>query len=134
MTESRPNSRAVTVAIAVTAIAMIAIGALHFISPAPFERIVPPWLPAARLLVYLSGVAEIALGAGVLFPRTRRLAAFGLVALYIAVFPANVHMALHHVSLSASEPPPPAWALYARLPLQLLLIANALWIARRSQR
>lgn len=112
---------------------MIAVGALHFVSPTPFERIVPPWLPAARALVYLSGAAEIVLGIGVLVPRSRRWAALALIALYIAVFPANIHMAIHRVSLFADQPPPPTWALYARLPMQALLIANALWIARRSR-
>jgi uncharacterized membrane protein len=109
---------------------MIAVGVLHFVTPDPFARIVPPWLPAARALVYASGVAEIALGLGLLVPRTRRWSAWGLVALYLAVFPANVHMALHGISLFEGQPPPPAWALYARLPLQGVLIANALWLAR----
>ncbi|MFO0560585.1 MAG: DoxX-like family protein [Polyangiales bacterium] len=133
MTRHAPSSRAASIAIAATGVAMIAVGALHFVSPTPFERIVPPWLPAARALVYLSGAAEIVLGIGVLVPRSRRWAALALIALYIAVFPANIHMAIHRVSLFADQPPPPTWALYARLPMQALLIANALWIARRSR-
>ena len=83
------------------------------------------------MLVYLSGVAEVALGAGLLVAPLRRLAGWGLVALYIAVFPANVNMAVNHVSFVEGQAPPPAWALYARLPLQALLIANAVWLARR---
>jgi uncharacterized membrane protein len=132
-TRERP-SRALQFSIVATGLSMIAVGVLHFVSPAPFERIVPPWLPAAKLLVYLSGVAEIALGAAVLWAPIRRWAAFGLVALYIAVFPANIHMAINRVSLVEGAPPPPVWALYARLPMQALMIANALWIARRSKR
>ncbi len=133
MTLLAPPSRALRTSVVVTAVAMIAVGALHFASPTPFERIVPPWLPAARWLVWVSGAAEIALGAGLLAPRTRVASALGLVALYVAVFPANVHMALHRVSLFEGEPPPPTWALYARLPMQALLVANALWIARASR-
>jgi len=110
---------------------MTAIGVLHFVDPTPFERIVPPWLPWPKGLVYASGVAEVALGLALFSLRTRRMAAWGLVALYVAVFPANVHMALHRVSLVAGQPPPPDWALYARLPLQALLIANAVWLAQR---
>ena len=125
-----PASRAARASLYATAAAMIAVGALHFLAPEPFTRIVPPWLPAARALVYASGGAEVALGLGLLVPRSRRLSAFGLVALYVAVFPANVHMALRGVSLFEEQPPPPTWALYARLPLQALLIANALWLAR----
>lgn len=125
-------TRARTVSAFATGVAMIAIGVLHFANPTPFERIVPPWLPAAKALVYLSGVAEIALGAGLFSERTRRWAAWGLVALYVAVFPANVHMALHRVSLVEGQPPPPDWALYGRLPLQALLIANAVWLAQRQ--
>jgi uncharacterized membrane protein len=127
-------SRAKTVSLYATAAAMIAIGALHFIAPTPFERIVPPWLPWARGLVFASGVAEIALGAALLVPRARSLAAWGLVALYVAVFPANLHMAMNKVSFVEGQPPPPAAALYARLPLQLALIANAVWLARRNRR
>lgn len=134
MNDARAPSRAFRFAAYATGIAMIAVGVLHFVTPTPFERIVPPWLPAARALVFLSGAAEIALGAGVIVERTRRWAALGLVALYIAVFPANIYMAQHHVSLVAGEPPPPTWALYARLPLQALMIANALWLARRAKR
>jgi uncharacterized membrane protein len=130
MTLQPPSPRAARVSLYATAAAMITVGVLHFVTPEPFARIVPPWLPWARALVYASGVAEIALGAGLLFPRLRGLSALGLVALYVAVFPANVHMALHGVSLFEGQPPPPAWALYARLPLQGLLIANALWLAR----
>jgi uncharacterized membrane protein len=133
-TAPQAPSRAKTVSLYATAAAMIAIGALHFVAPTPFERIVPPWLPAARALVFASGVAEIALGAALLVARARSLAAWGLVALYVAVFPANVHMAVNHVSLVAGQPPPPAAALYARLPLQLALIANAVWLARRDRR
>jgi uncharacterized membrane protein len=112
----------------VLALAMIAVGVLHFLLPAPFVRMTPAWLPAPLLLVYVSGVFEILGGAGLLVPATRKAAAWGLIALYIAVFPANVNMAIHHISLT-DGPPPPAFALWLRLPFQALLIAWAYWLA-----
>jgi uncharacterized membrane protein len=105
------------------ALLFVSAGVLHFVRPAPFLRIVPPALPAPGLLVMLSGVAEVAGGLGLLLPATRRLASWGLLALLAAVFPANVYM----VGL-ASELHLPAWVLWARLPLQPLLMW-AVWRA-----
>jgi uncharacterized membrane protein len=121
---SPPRSRARTILRWVLAIAMIAVGVLHFVNPDPFVEIVPPWLPAALVLVYVSGVFEIAGGAGLLIERTRRFAAFGLIALYVAVFPANIQMAIQ------GDPEIPDWALYLRLPFQLVFIAWAYWVRR----
>jgi len=101
-------------------------GVLHFVRPAPFLRIVPPTLPAPGLLVLLSGVAEVAGGLGLLLPATRRAAGWGLLALLVAVFPANVYM----VGL-ASALHIPAWVLWARLPLQPLLMW-AVWRASQT--
>jgi uncharacterized membrane protein len=106
-------------------------GVSHFRTPETFERIVPPQLPAPRTLVYLSGVAEILLGAGVLFERTRRKSAFGLVALLVAVFPANVYMATSDDFELGAVPEEyrdlSDLALWARLPLQAVLVAWAWW-------
>ncbi len=115
----------------VLALFMVAIGISHFVDAAPFVKMVPAWLPAPRLLVALSGACEIAGGVGLLVPRTRRAAAWGLVLLYVAVFPANVEMALHDVQ-------PYAWhipraAQWARLPFQALFIAWAWWSAPRTR-
>lgn len=104
--------------------AMVAVGVLHFVNPAPFIRIVPPFLPAPALLVAVSGAAEILLGLGVMVEKTRRLAAYGLIALFIAVFPANIYMAVEQVQLSPGDALP-VWAMWARLPLQFLFIALA---------
>jgi uncharacterized membrane protein len=96
---------------------------MHFVIPRTYESIVPDYLPAARALVYVSGVAEIAGGAGVLHPRTRRLGSWWSIATLIAVFPANVHMALHperYRMIPGGRP-----ALIARLPFQALFIAWA---------
>lgn len=98
-------------------------GIMHFVSPRGFERIVPQWLPSPKALVAISGVFEILGGLGLLVPATRTFAAWGLVALFIAVFPANVNMALNKLPLGRTAMP--TWALWARLPLQGLLIAWA---------
>ena len=103
----------------------LAAGALHFLRPRMYEAIMPDALPAHRELVYASGLAELAGGAGVLHARTRRAAGWWLIATLVAVFPANVHMALHPERHRAI----PRWALWARLPLQGALIA---WVHRTA--
>jgi uncharacterized membrane protein len=107
----------------------VAAGVNHFVSTSFYVQIMPPWIPWHLALVYASGVAEIALGLGVLAERTRRVAAWGLVALLIAVFPANLHMALNDVHIDGA-PAAPAWALWLRLPLQVVLILWAWWHTR----
>lgn len=106
----------------------IAAGIMHFAKPRVYEAIMPDWLPAHRELVYASGVAEIAAGAAVLHPRTRRLGGRLGVATLVAVFPANLHMALHPERYP--QVPGGRAALLARLPLQALLIAWARAAAR----
>ena len=115
------------------ALFFVSAGITHFTSAAFFAEIVPPYLPAPWALVYISGVAEILLGLLLLVPATRRLAAWGLVALLFAVFPANIHMALHPVPLQNA----PVWMgqptplqLWLRLPLQFVLAAWAWWFTR----
>lgn len=107
-------------------------GVLHFVFPEPYLKIMPPYLPWHLALVYLSGVAEVGLGALLLWPATRRLAAIGVILLLIAIFPANLHMALHHVQLPGLPPASP-FALWMRLPLQLVLIAWAAWYIPRER-
>ncbi len=108
----------------------IGAGATHLLLPGPFLAIVPDYLPAHRALVRFSGIAELAGGFGVLLPATRRPAAWGLVALLVAVFPANLWMARH----AARFPSLPAWSLWMRLPLQIPLIAWAWLYTRPSDR
>ncbi len=110
------------------AVAMVLAGANHFRDPEVYVAMMPAWLPAHLELVYLSGALEIAGGLGLLLPSTRRLAGLGLVALFIAVFPANLNMALHDLPLGGRQVP--TWALWARLPLQLVFIGWALWVSR----
>ena len=108
----------------------IAAGANHFRSPGPYRRIVPPGFPNPALLVALSGVAEIAGGAGLLVPRLRRAARWGLIALLVAVFPANVYMAVRPERFADWHLP--RWTLWARLPLQVALAAWV-WFAARDR-
>ena len=115
-----------TIGLWALAVTMVAIGVLHFVRPKPFVRIVPKYLPAPLALVYISGFFEILGGLGLLFPSTRSLAAWGLIALCVAVFPANVYMLTDNVSLDPKKPIP-RWALWLRLPFQLVFIAWAYW-------
>ncbi|MEA2141985.1 MAG: hypothetical protein QOI64_415 [Solirubrobacteraceae bacterium] len=98
-------------------------GLLHFLRPRWYMAIMPDYLPAHRELVYASGVAEMAGGLGTLHPRTRAPASWWSIATLVAVFPANVHMAVHHERYRRIPGGKPA--LYARLPVQALLIAWA---------
>ena len=100
-------------------------GIMHFVVPRTYEAIVPDYLPKHRELVVASGVAEIAGGLGVMHPRTRRAASWWSIATLVAVFPANLHMALHPERYKKI---PPA-ALYARLPVQILFIY---WVWRAT--
>lgn len=98
-------------------------GTLHFARPRWYEAIMPPYLPRHRELVYASGAAEIAGGLGVMVPRTRRWAGGWLVATLVAVFPANVHMALHPEQFPKA--PGGRAGLLLRLPFQAVFIAWA---------
>lgn len=115
----------------VLALSIITVGMLHFAKPAPFVKIVPPQLPYPLELVYISGFFEILGGIGLLVPLVSVAAAWGLIALFVAVFPANINMAVNHIDL---EGVPPSQALYwARLPLQAVLIAWAWWYTRDAK-
>ena len=96
----------------------IAAGALHFLRPETYLKMMPDYLPFPSSLVFLSGVCEVLLGLCLLMKRFSRATAWGLIALLFAVFPANVHLAMHPEIF----PSLPAWAFWARLPLQLVLI------------
>ena len=104
-------------------------GMMHFANTEFFVRIVPGYLPAPLALVYISGLIEITLGLLVLVPATRQRAAWGVIALLIAVFPANINMAVHSIPMQPGAPPNPL-ALWLRLPVQGVLIAWAWWYTR----
>ena len=109
-------------------------GILHFLVPGVYVQIVPPVFPAPLALVYLSGLAEIAVGIGFLIPRTRRYAAWATIALLVAVFPANVYMATSGVVVEGipGGGDPSALVRWGRLPLQAVLVLWAFWYTRPS--
>jgi uncharacterized membrane protein len=104
---------------------------MHFVIPRAYEAIVPPWVPDRREAVRVSGAAEI-LGAVAVVPRrSRGLARWWLLGLLLAVFPANVHMAVNPQQVPGLDLERiPRWALWARLPLQPLMM---LWVWRATR-
>ena len=107
---------------------MIGAGIMHFVNPGIFMKIVPPYLPLHKVLVLVSGVFELLLGVLLLVPRCSRLAAWGFMALLIAVFPANIYLYQHQEILPAS----PIIHLL-RLPLQGVFILWAFWHTRLAK-
>lgn len=110
----------------------IGAGILHFKNTEFYLKIMPPYIPYHLAMVYISGAAEIAGGIGLLIPVLRRAAAWGLVALLIAVFPANLYMAINNVQVGAAPLPPTL--VWGRLPLQLVFIAWVLWCTKPDGR
>jgi len=116
------------IALVLAAIFYVFAGSLHFTRPEFYLRIMPPYIPWHVAMVRISGFFEILGGLGLLIPKTRRAAAWGLVALLIAVFPANLYMATNPVETgAASLAPVLRWG---RLPLQLFLMWWVLWCTR----
>jgi uncharacterized membrane protein len=105
----------------IMSVAYVAAGINHFWHTGFYTHITPPYIPFPDAIVYISGVAEILCGVGLLIPTTRKAAAWGIVALLIAVSPVHINMALHPGDYSEV----PLLAIYMRLPLQILLI----WLA-----
>jgi uncharacterized membrane protein len=95
------------------AVFFIVAGIFHFLRPEFYAQIVPPYFPAPRVLVLVSGAAEIAGGVGLLIPFLRQAAGSGLIVLLVAVFPANIYMAMHPEQFQTAS-----WILWARLPFQ----------------
>ena len=110
------------------AILMVGAGITHFVNPDFFLKIMPPYLPLHLVLVYLSGCFEIALGGLLLVPRFSRLAAWGIIALLIAVFPANIYLFQNQELLPASP-----MVHLLRLPLQIVFILWAYWFTRSNK-
>lgn len=113
------------------AVLFVAAGVNHFVRAEFYVAIMPPYLPWHEELVYLSGVFEILGGIGLLIPRLQVAAAWGLIALLVAVFPANVHMALSPESVPERFAGVPPFVWWARLPLQLVFVAWAYWFTRK---
>ena len=122
------------------AVLYIAAGVMHFVTPDFYVAIMPRALPWHLELVWLSGLAEIAVGVGLMVPRTRIWAAWGTIALLLAVYPANIDMALHDVevvrdaagAVERVEGADVGLRNWLRLPIQLVLIAWAWWYTRED--
>jgi uncharacterized membrane protein len=107
-------------------------GIMHFVRPRSYEATVPPWVPLHREAVIVSGIAEIAGAVAVAYVPTRALARWWLLALLVAVFPANVYMAVSPEQIRGLDLDQiPRWMLWARLPLQPLMM---LWVVRATER
>jgi len=103
---------------------LIFTGISHFTSmKEDFVRMMPPWIPSPRAMVYFTGVCELAGAAGLLLPQFRRTAAYALIAFFLAVLPANIHAARAGVMLRGK----PATSLWLRIPMQVFFVAIALW-------
>ncbi len=104
------------------------VGTAHFVSPAKFDALIPEELPAPRFWTYASGVTEVGLGSALLLRPTRPVG-WLVVVLLLAIFPANINQAVRQVEIPGT-PTPPRWALWARLPLQAVMIWAALAATR----
>jgi len=111
------------------AISFIGLGLNHFAHPEFYLRIMPPYLPWPSALHLIAGFFEVVLGMMLLIPRSQRLAAWGLIALLLAVYPANIHMAVNHDQF----PDVPMIFHWIRLPLQFVLIAWAWWYTKADE-
>jgi uncharacterized membrane protein len=116
----------------ILAVSIIVVGVTHFIVPEQYVKIVPPQLPYPLELVYLSGFYEILGGIGLLVPPVSQAAAWGLIALFIAVFPANINQAVNHIRIENIPYSDSPWFQVIRLPFQAVLIAWAWWYTKPS--
>jgi len=120
------STRRQTIARWVLALFFIVAGVNHFLAPEIYLGMMPSWLPFKEAANVISGIAEILGGLGLLIPRFRRAAAWGLIALLIAIFPANLHVALQGSMPGLDNAP--AWLLWLRLPFQVVFIAWVWWV------
>jgi uncharacterized membrane protein len=123
--------RARAISLWVMAILYVVAGVMHFARTGFYLQIMPPYIPWHRVMVYVSGVAEMGLGMALLVPRLSRLAAWGLIALLVAVYPANIYMWTADVHIDGEATP--GWFHAVRLPAQALLIAWAYWHTRPAK-
>ena len=128
---SQPNRRK-EIFRGILAVAIVIVGITHFLKPLEYAKIVPPQLPNPIELVYISGFFEILGGIGLLIPFISVAAAWGLIILFIAVFPANIYLAAHSDIVIEGIPHSPIMY-WVRLPLQAVLIAWAWWYTRKPE-
>ena len=110
------------------AVTMVGVGIAHFATHDDFVAIMPAFLPLHHELVWISGGLEVLGGLGLILPWSRRFAGWGLIALYVCVFPANLNMAINQIGMGGAEPV--VWMLWARLPFQAVFIVWAYWVSR----
>lgn len=127
---SAPNRRKEILRV-ILSVAIIVVGITHFIRPDQYAKIVPPQLPYPLELVYISGVFEILGGIGLLIPFVSVAAAWGLIALFIAVFPANINQTINSIPIEGIPHHPLIY--WVRLPFQAVLIAWAWWYTRKPE-
>ena len=125
------NSKWKTFLIWFTGFSYIAAGIPHFSNAEFYMPMMPPYLPWHLELIYLSGLFEILGGIGVIIPATRKFSGWGLIALLIAVFPANIHIVLNEVQLTA-EPINPV-LMWARLPFQAFFIGWIYFVTQKME-
>jgi len=118
-----------SVLLVVMAVFYFAAGINHFVNPDLYMPMMPSYLPWHRALIYVSGATEVGFGLAVLMPSLRNAAAWGLILMLIAIFPANLHIALHDVPLFGRTEGYGIWN-WVRLPFQAVLIAWAWWYTR----
>jgi len=117
------KSKIKTLSIIIMALFYIMAGTNHFINPDWYVRIVPPILPFKTAIVYISGILEIILGTLLIFPKTRFIASWGLILLLVAVYPANIYVALTNGEVMDTTP----LIAWGRLPFQFVFIGLAYW-------
>ena len=117
------KSKIKTLSIIIMTLFYIMAGTNHFINPDWYVRIVPPILPFKTAIVYISGILEIILGTLLIFPKTRFIASWGLILLLVAVYPANIYVALTNGEVMDTTP----LIAWGRLPFQFVFIALAYW-------
>lgn len=132
MTAISPSSNRKEILRGVLAVAISIVGITHFTHADQFVRIVPPQLPNPLALVYISGVFEILGGIGLIIPWISVAAAWGLIALFVAVFPANINQAIHSIPIDGIPHHPLLY--WFRLPFQAVLIAWAWWYTSHPER
>ena len=116
---------------AILSVSLIVVGITHFLKPEQYARIVPPQLNYPFELVYISGFFEILGGVGLLIPFVSVAAAWGLIALFVAVFPANINMAINSIPIEGIPHHP--FLYWVRLPFQAVLIAWAWWYTKKPK-
>jgi len=130
-TETYKPNRRKEILRGILSVCIIIVGITHFIRPDQYARIVPPQLPNPVGLVYISGVFEILGGIGLMIPFVSVAAAWGLIALFIAVFPANINQAINSIPIEGIPHHPLFY--WFRLPFQAVLIAWAWWYTRKPE-